>query len=275
LTVLLAPFCPFVAESVWQRLGRQTSVHLEAWPEAETRYIDEGLSREVAAARTVITAGLAIRSREKIRVRQPLPGARVALSSSVDLSRQTGAIMQELNVKSLEIVADASAIADRVAKAQARKLGPKYGGAVQDIIKALKDGRFTENADGTVSVGSATLLRDEIEISFVGKPGLSVESSDGVVVAVATEITPELELEGDARDLVRAIQDMRKDAGFELSDRIVLGIRGGDDIVAAYGGYVGGETLATSIVAEAPEARASKSVEIGKRSIRISIGLDG
>jgi isoleucyl-tRNA synthetase len=271
VTTMLAPFCPFVAESVWERLGHSESVHFENWPAAEPQYINETLSLQVGVARTIITAGLAIRAREKIRVRQPLPSARVALSASVDLRRQIGAVATELNVKAIEIVENASDIADRVAKAQAKKLGPKYGGAVQGIIKDLKEGRFTQNADGTVSVGQHSLLADEVEISFVGKQGLSVESENGVVVALSTEITPELELEGDARDLVRAIQDLRKDANLEFSDRITLGIQGADDVIAGHREYVMTETLATSVVGEIQSPLASKALEIGKRSVQISL----
>src|SRR4030095_16731222 len=97
-------------------------------------------------------------ARKKSRARQPLPQARIALSTALDISRQTGAVMQELNVKAIEFVKDAAEIAERVAKAQAKKLGPKYGAAVQGIIKDLKEGRFTQNEDGTVSVGQFTLL---------------------------------------------------------------------------------------------------------------------
>ena len=271
VTTILSPFCPFVAESVWERLGYGTSVHLQDWPAEESRYIDEHLSRQVAVARTVVTTGLAIRAREKIRVRQPLSRARIALSTSVDISRQTNAVMQELNVKAIEIVKDASEIADRVAKAQAKKLGPKYGGAVQGIIRDLKEGRFSQNGDGTVTAGQFTLLADEVEISYAGKQGLSVESSDGVVVALSTEISPELELEGDARDLVRAIQDLRKEAGFEFSDRIVLGIEGAADIMGAHGDYVCSETLATSLLVNVPDSSASKTIDIGKRSVQIAV----
>jgi isoleucyl-tRNA synthetase len=275
VTAILAPFCPFVAESVWTRLGHEHSVHLEDWPKAETGHIDEALSNQVAVARTIITAGLAIRAREKIRVRQPLTKARVALSTGINISEQTTAVSQELNVKSIEFVKDASEIAETVAKAQAKKLGPKYGGAVQGIIKDLKAGHFAQNSDGTVAVGQYTLLPDEVEISFVGKQGLSVQSENGVVVALSTEITPELELEGDARDLVRAIQELRKEAGFEFSDRITLGLDGGDDILAAHRDYISNETLATSVVTEATTPKASKTIEIGKRSIRISLAKDG
>src|SRR5205823_8307576 len=93
-----------------------------------------------------------------------------------------------------------------------------------------------------------TLTADEVEISFVGKEGLAVESQNGIVVALSTAITPALALEGDARDLVRAIQELRKDADFELSDRIVLGIRGAEDVMAVHQSYVMNETLTTSVV---------------------------
>jgi isoleucyl-tRNA synthetase len=271
VTTMLAPFCPFVAESVWERLGHRESVHFEAWPTPEPQYINELLSQQVSVARTIITAGLAIRARERIRVRQPLLRARVALSTTIDLGRQLGAVTQELNVKSIEVVDNASDIAVSVAKAQAKKLGPKYGGAVQTIIKELKDGHFSQNADGTVTVGAYTLLPDEVEISFIGKQGLSVQSENGVVVALSIEVTPELELEGDARDLVRAIQDLRKDADFEFSDRITLGILGADDVIAVHKDYVTTETLATALVQEVQNAPASKTVEIGKRSVRLSV----
>jgi isoleucyl-tRNA synthetase len=271
VTTMLAPFCPFVAESVWERLGHRESVHFEAWPTPEPQYINELLSQQVSVARTIITAGLAIRARERIRVRQPLLRARVALSTTIDLGRQLGAVTQELNVKSIEVVDNASDIAVSVAKAQAKKLGPKYGGAVQTIIKELKDGHFSQNTDGTVTVGAYTLLPDEVEISFVGKQGLSVQSENGVVVALSIEVTPELELEGDARDLVRAIQDLRKDADFEFSDRITLGILGADDVIAIHKDYVTTETLATALVQEVQNAPASKTVEIGKRSVRLSV----
>jgi isoleucyl-tRNA synthetase len=271
ITTMLAPFCPFVAESVWERLGHRESVHFEAWPTPEPQYINEALSQQVSVARTIITAGLAIRARERIRVRQPLSRARVALSTNVDLGRQLGAVAQELNVKAIEIVENASDIAVSVAKAQAKKLGPKYGGAVQAIIKDLKNGQFSQNNDGTVTVGNYVLLPDEVEISFVGKEGLSVQSENGVVVALSTEITPELELEGDARDLVRAIQDLRKDADFEFSDRITLGIHGADDVIGVFKDYVTAETLATSLVQEVQNALASKTIEIGKRSVRLSV----
>ena len=140
----------------------------------------------------------------------------------------------------------------------------------QGIIKDLKEGRFTQNEDGDVSVGQYKLLPDEVEISFVGKQGLSVESENGVVVALSTEITPELELEGDARDLVRVIQDLRKEADFEFSDRITLGIRGADDVMAVHREYVMNETLATSLVEDVENAAVSKTVEVGKRSVQIS-----
>jgi isoleucyl-tRNA synthetase len=260
---------------VWERLGYETSVHLQDWPAEENRYIDQHLSRQVAVSRTIVTAGLAIRGREKIRVRQPLSRARIALSTPVDITKQTGAVMEELNVKALEIVQDASEIADLVAKAQSKKLGPKYGGAVQGIIKDLKEGRFSQNADGTVQVGSYTLLADEVEIAYVGKQGLSVESVNGVVVALSTEITKELELEGDARDLVRAIQDLRKEAGLELSDRILLGINGAEDIVSAHKDYLCNETLATSLASRVSQPLLSKTVQIGKRSVEIAVSRDG
>jgi isoleucyl-tRNA synthetase len=274
LTRVLAPFCPFIAESVWQRLLYPESVHLEAWPSAEQQLVDHKLSREIAAVRGIISTGLALRAREKIRVRQPLARARVALSEALDLNAYRAAILEELNVKQLEFVQRAEEIAERVGKAQAKLLGPKYGAQVQNIIRDVKAGNFSQQADGSVLVAGVTLLPGEVEISFVGKEGLAVESSQGIVVALDVEISPELALEGQARDLVRFIQELRKEADLQLSDRIRLRIEGAEQLVAAHAAYLQAETLTTGLHKTLSSPLLRKVFESEGQQITVELEVD-
>ncbi len=269
LSQLIAPFCPFIAESVWERLGNSESVHLTRWPEVRKELIDQKLSTEITLARKIISAGLAIRAREKIRVRQPLKLARVAINTAVDLSPYIEAITEELNIKTLEFVKDPSQIAHKVGKANAKLLGPRFGSKVQEIIKAVKEGNFTESGDGSIRVGENTFSREEIEVNFVGKEGLAVESVDGNVVALDLQLTPDLILEGQARDLVRQIQELRKEADLNIADRIILSVSGADEVIRGFGEYVKKETLAKEIVSAVSSPVLSKNVAVGDKEVGI------
>lgn len=270
LAQLLAPFCPFIAESVWERLGNKESVHLCNWPAVEPDSIDQKLSSEITLTRKIISAGLAIRAREKIRVRQPLSLARVAINLAIDLTPYLEAITEELNLKKLEFVRDPAQISQKVGKANAKLLGPKFGSKVQEIIKAAKAGNFSEMSDGSIQVGEFNLAADEIEIGFVGKEGLAVESIDGNVVALDLQLTPELILEGHARDLVRQIQEFRKEADLQIADRIILSVTGADEVMKSFGEYVKQETLTREIVPVVTSPILSKRLEVGELQVEVA-----
>lgn len=272
-TLVLAPFCPFLAESVWEALGNSESVHLADWPKVEQGLIDEPLSSQVALARRIITAGLAIRAREKIRVRQPLQKMRIVVEESFSFGEFENVIKDELNIKQIEKVSDASIIADRVGKPNAKLLGPRFGGKTQGIIDLVKQGKFVQNSDGTTAVGEFTLTSDELEIAYVGKEGLKVESTPGAVVALDTHITAELELEGEARDLVRQIQELRKEADLNIADRIELAVTGADSIISTHSEYVRNETLAVALSSKLDTAQISKVVKIGHSDVEIALRL--
>lgn len=266
---LLAPFCPFIADAVHRGLTGETA-HLADWPIANENQIDRNLSAEIAAARQIISLGLAIRAREKVKVRQPLAGATIALPQGLDragLLRHADEIREELNVKNLDCVIDAGELAHQTVAVNARAAGPRLGGRIQEIIKAAKAGEFEIVADG-VRVGGELLTGDEVSVGWQGREGLAVESANGIVVALDTTLTFELVLEGQARDLVRAIQDLRKDAGYEVSDRIELSLTGAEPILAAaeLASYIAEETLARIV----PElANPDKTAELGGISIAI------
>lgn len=275
-TKLLAPFCPFLSESVWERLGYSESVHLQDWPSVNDKLVNEDLSVKINLARKVISAGLAIRAREKIRVRQPLSKAQVVISSGVDISTQIQALKEELNVKDLVILDNESLIADRIGKADARALGPIYGKEVQKIIQAVKAGDFKIGEDSKVDVAGFRVDSQYIEIVYQGKEGLPVESIDGVVVALDINISKELELEGNSRDLVRQIQELRKEADLNVADRILLSVQGAKEVVETFSDYIKGETLSAELIeADLEKAHAEKEFMLGDLNVKIQLALCG
>ncbi|MFA6457962.1 MAG: class I tRNA ligase family protein [Patescibacteria group bacterium] len=262
---LLAPITPFLAEKIWQNLTGGKSVHLESWPKVEENLIDENLSAEVDTTRKIISLGLKIRANEKIKVRQPLAKMTVALSQKVELDLET--IREELNVKNLEIAENPDTIAEQSVEVNARAAGKKFGAKIQKIIAAAKAVEF-EIVDGGVKILDEILSGEEITIGFRGKSGAAVESEDGIVVALDTKITPELELEGQARDLVRAIQELRKQADFDVADRIELQLENADAILEKFADYIAAETLATKVVRQLANPAASGGLEAIKIGVR-------
>ena len=264
---LIAPMCPFISELVWERLGHADSVHLTEWPATREELIDSNLSSHVNLIRAMVSAGLSIRAREKLRVRLPLASAKVAVRAeiAIELEPYVPVLCGELNVKTIEFLADPSSIATQSAKVNARVLGPRLGGRVQEVIQKVRNGEFEVLAENTIKIGDITLVPGEVEVGFSGKPGLAVESGAGFVVALDTTVTPELALEGQARDLVREIQDMRKEADLHIADRIKLSIKGAEELLAAHQEHIKSETLCVEVT----EALAKPMIE---RTIKIEVG---
>lgn len=256
LAKLLAPFMPFVSDEIYRNLTDSESVHLEDWPIADEAMIDEALNEEIELARTIVNLGHAIRGKKKIKVRQPLQSVSIGLPKSFNpeiLRLQEGVICEELNVKSLLILEAAGDLAEFLAIPDAKILGPKYGKDVQKIIQAAKAGNFELMDSGQVKIGEFLLEENEIELAFKGKEGVDIESQNGIVVSLDTEITPELAQEALMREVVRHIQEMRKEANYEVSDRILLRIKASDDLkraVQEYADTIKNETLADELQAE-------------------------
>jgi isoleucyl-tRNA synthetase len=190
---------------------------------------------------------------------------------SKELEAYIPVLCGELNVKSIEFLADASSIATLSAKVNARVLGPRLGARVQEVIQKVRNGEFEVLGENTIRVGDITLNPGEVEVGFAGKPGLAVESGAGFVVALDTAVTPELALEGQARDLVREIQDMRKEADLNIADRIRLAIVGASELLAAHGEYVKSETLCVEIVESLPTSLLERTVTVEGGSVSVSL----
>lgn len=260
----LSPLCPFISELVWERLGFSESVHLTQWPAVREQLINANLSKQVNLIRGMVSAGLSVRAREKLRVRLPLAAAKVAVRENLaaELEPYIPVLCGELNVKTIEFLADASSIATLSAKVNARLLGPRLGARVQEVIQKVRNGEFEVIGENTIRIGDITLNPGEVEVGFTGKPGLAVESGDGFVVALDTHVTPALALEGQARDLVREIQDMRKEADLHIADRIKLTIRGAEELLKAHEGYVKSETLCVEVAPSLPSALLERTVKV-------------
>jgi len=253
LSQLLAPFCPFVTEQIYLNLVPEEhgSIHLTDWPpQRQLSAAEEKLLRKTRLLRTVASLGLRIRSAGKIKLRQPLAKATVAvppalLQGDAITPSEMELLQEELNVHAVDIVDDPGVIAERFAQVDARKVGPRLGERVQDILRAGKRGEFTVQEDGSVIILEEVLGPEEVAVMYRGREGEDVAADKGVVIALDMRITPELELQGKARDLIRAIQSLRKQNGLKLGNRIVLQIDGAEDVMKAHGETVLHATLAT------------------------------
>ncbi len=234
---ILAPFCPFITEAIYLNLVAEDheSIHFTDWPaSAEMSAEEEAILAKMDATHTIVSLGLSLRSNAKIRVRQPLASISVVVPPSLQGSMLTEIILEELNVKKVIQLDDASMLGSASVLVDARKVGPRLGSKVQDIIRAGKAGQFEETADGFIILGE-TFSRDEATLVYQGKEGSEVASDHGIVVSIDTTTTPELSAEGDAREIIHAIQKARKDAGMEFTDTITLSIQNADDILSRFG----------------------------------------
>jgi isoleucyl-tRNA synthetase len=277
LTKLLAPLVPFITEQVWQELVRPTdskaptSVHLADWPVADQSAINAELGGQVALTRRIVELGRATRAESGIKIRQPLGRALIAASGWSTLPEaMREQIADELNVQTLEDIANADGdLVDISVKANFKTLGAKFGGAVQEIAKAIAATDATVlvktlRSAGSTTVGTWEIALDDLVVTEVPKSGWSVSSHDGESVALDLELTPALVAAGNVREVIRFIQERRKSDGFEISDRISVTWNATDEIAAAIESdqqHIADEVLATSMVRDS--ALAITDSEVG------------
>ncbi|HST32028.1 MAG TPA: isoleucine--tRNA ligase [Solirubrobacteraceae bacterium] len=270
---LLAPFCPFIADEIYDNLdGTMQSVHLCDFPELGDRAVgarlarDEELEQAMALARETVRLGLGARGKAKIKVRQPL-GEAVVVAAGREreaIERLSEVIREELNIKRVRFVAAADELGSYEVKANYRKLGPIFGKSMPlaaEAIAALDPSRvalaFREDGDASgEAVGIAvdgrehTLSADEVILTMRAPEGYSVEREGAHAVALDLAIDEELREEGHAREIVHAVQSARKSAGLEVEDRIELALDGAPALlgaVQAHRDYVTGETLTVEL----------------------------
>jgi isoleucyl-tRNA synthetase len=281
LARILAPILPFLSEAIYQNLVASAvpslpdSVHLTRWPTELTALRDERLEADMATVRRAVDLVRTLRGSAGLRVRQPLarmwlalPGGRLGERAALlDL------MADEVNVKSVELIDDESALVERRVKPLLPKIGPRLGSAIPAVMTAAREGRFEIRQDGSVRIGDVELAPDEVEILATPRPGTAVAHDEGLVVVIDTELTPELVAEGDARELQRAVQDLRKEAGLALDDRIELWVDGVDARLEPHLGSLAAETLAAGVQRGAPpdDGVARTTLELGGRIVTVGL----
>jgi isoleucyl-tRNA synthetase len=269
----MAPLLPFLAEDIYQNLmvaavpdgPLPDSVHLTGWPAAEVAGLrDAKLEASMALARRAVELARTLRSQSGIRVRQPVAQAWIAIPGrGIELDPElVELIAEELNVKAVHVIGDESELVERRVRPLLPKVGKRLGPAIPAVMAAAREGAFEINADGSVTLGGATLAPDEVEILATPRPGTAVAHDEGLVVVIDTELTPELRAEGDARELQRAIQDLRKDTGLDLDGRIELWLDGVPPDVEPHLTALARETLADALTRGRPEAALGEGVTV-------------
>ena len=257
---LLAPFTPFVADEIWEGLeGGGLSVHLSDWPQPGER--DEALELAMATARDTVRMGLGARGASKIKLRQPLHEVVVVAAGRerAAIERFSEVVREELNVKALRFVAGAEELGSYALKANYRALGPRFGKRMPQVVAAIEalDAQHAAvvlRDGGSVGVNveghEHELTGDDVSLQMQPLDGYQVEREGAHAVALDLTIDAELRAEMLGREIVRAVQGARKDAGFDVSDRIALELGGDPVLIAAarrHEAYIAAEVLAISV----------------------------
>jgi isoleucyl-tRNA synthetase len=280
-TRMLAPILPFLSESMYGNLvptidvAAPDSVHLTRFPTAELAGDrDAGLEASMDLAQRAVELARTLRSANRLKTRQPLARAWVAVPGGNGALSQDllDIVASEINVKAIEPIADGSELVERRIKVLLPKVGKRLGPAIPAVMAAARDGAADFHDDGSVTLAGETLAADEVEIQATPRPGTAVAEDDGLVMVLDTALTDELRAEGDARELARAIQELRRDAGLELDDRIELWVEGLPASVAAHLASVAADTLAEIRDGAIPDGdvhRATVTLEGGSVTIAL------
>jgi isoleucyl-tRNA synthetase len=254
VTLLLAPFCPLLTERLYQELFPVSdfdSVHLEDWPRAHLERRDEELEASMAVARRLTSLGRAARADAGVKVRQPLARALVFLPTNAP-HPPVGVVEEELNVDHLEYGQELAEVLSFELVPNFRMVGPRLGEAVKELrgaLSALDAGDAAraleagESVTVSLSSGSFELSGEELELRVKGQGGFAVSRDGGEVVALDLTLDEDLRRRGYLRDVVRQVQDLRKNSGLDVADRIVLHVTGLDDLSEWF------DTLASEVLA--------------------------
>ncbi len=267
LMKLMAPISPFFTDWLYQELNKvsgrnkHSSIHLDSYPQSNAANINVDLEEKMSLAQDVCSLGLSLRKKESIKVRQPLQKILIPIlneKTKPQVESMAGLIKSELNIKEIEFLSGDNNIIKKKAKANFKTLGKKVGPLMRDVAKEIVDFDSEKIAqverDGKINIEvnktQVELLAEDIEISSDEIPGLLVTNKGALTVALDIEINESLENEGIARELVNRIQKIRKDEGYELTDRLKVSLTAPEKIsisINAFNSYICTEILADSI----------------------------
>ncbi|QDU61762.1 Isoleucine--tRNA ligase [Planctomycetes bacterium Pan216] len=293
LAQLTAPFVPFMAERIYRSLVAKVdsaateSVHLCDWPQADSDLVDQDLAHEMDLVREVVSVGRSARTEAKLKVRQPLAAVEVLLADVRHAEALTGheeLIETELNVKRVEFTTKAEDYVEFSLKANPKRLGPRFGKKMGAISKALgsvdaasvrrqliDEGAYSLEVNGE----AIELTGEDVFINLSARPGYAAAEGRRAVVVLTTEVTPELKQEGVAREIVHAIQGMRRELDLAFTDRIEVGVETSGVVASAteaHTDYIKSETLADSVKLTALDSSSlAQAIDIEGTQVRIGV----
>ena len=258
---ITAPLLPLISEHLYTRLTGAASVHLADWPDADELPADPALVDAMDRVRAVCSATLGLREERRLRARLPLRELVIAGDDAASLDPYLDLVSDEVNVKLVRTTTDASAFGTRILRPNAKVLGPRLGGAVQQVIAAAKAGEWAQADDGTVDCAGQTLTGDEYELALQTREGqatAAVRMLDpegrtvdlGLVVSLDVSLDDALIAEGRARDVVRQIQSLRKERDLFVTDRISVSLHAPvelTDAVTEHWDHISAQTLAAAL----------------------------
>lgn len=291
---LVAPFVPFMAEALWQNLARTCgdraieSVHLCDYPPGDPDAVDELLSQRMSLVREIASLGRSARMNAKLKVRQPLGKVEVILADVEHqqwLESHDAIIQQELNVKQVEYTKDADKYIEYQVSPNFKLLGPKLGKDIPEVKRLLGEADGSDllaqlESNGHIELAlddgrSVSLDEESIEVRLQAKPGWAAAQGRGCVVVLSTELTPELIAEGVARDIVRSIQDRRKDLDCQFTDRIGVAIVTQDEdirrAVEANIEYIRNETLSAELSLDPLDGVEPVEIRIADQTVQLYV----
>ncbi|MDC0347249.1 isoleucine--tRNA ligase [Planctomycetota bacterium] len=293
-TMLAAPFVPFITEHLYGALVSPRgdefpeSVHLCDYPTVSDRFLNPELCARMAMIREIASLGRACRSREKMRVRQPLPSVRIILADRglvPALQQDADLIAEELNVKSVDFVEDASEYVSYEVKPNFKSIGPRFGGDARHVAAALAQHEDPASIVESASAGKSipltiegnrevTLEADDLDVRVHQKEGWSAAETKGAVVVLSTEVTPELHREGLVREVISHVQGVRRDLDLGYTQRIRLFIEVSGELAQAvqeHSEHLKSEILAEELVLDTSGVDDVREIEIEGQSVRISV----
>lgn len=292
VAMIAAPFAPFISDRIFRDLnamsGRHSeqSVHLASFPKSDASLKDERLEQMMSLAQRVSSMVLALRRKVNIKVRQPLTKILIpVLDPQTEhlIEKVEGLIRNEVNVKEIELIHDTTGVITKRIKPNFKTLGPRYGKYMKQI--AALTATFSQERIAEIEASEQTLLDlggeqiavtpADFEITSEDMPGWLVTSEGKLTVALDITVTPELHREGVARELINRIQNIRKDSGFEVTDKIVVEIEAKEsvaDAVAEFGKYIGGQTLAVDVhTATEPQGEFVVDSDVNDEPLKIAV----
>jgi isoleucyl-tRNA synthetase len=279
LAKTVAPLLPFVSEEIYRGLTNETSVHLADWPDASTLPADVGLVAEMDRVRDAASAARTLRETVSVRVRQPLAAMTIAGPGVSSLAPYEALLRDEVNVKTVRLAESITEWARFQLQVNSRAAGPRLGTTMKSVLAAAKEARFEELGDGRVRVADQVLEAGEWQLRLEPKPGIVCEplASGNAIVVLDVTLSDELVAEGVARDVVRGVQQARKDAGLHVSDRIRLELMVPDEwraAIVSLRDWIAEQTLARTVEivdALGDDTLSHHEAQLGET--KVSIGL--